>query len=70
MKKDNEVTISVDKLKELKKKLHLIGGHTFAAYASFYARNMEQAQILSKESEEAFDDLVSDFEDLINDIKL
>ena len=58
--------ISVSDLNELKKKTHLIGGHTFTAYGSFYSGDMINAKEFSNKSREAIRDLVSDFEDIIH----
>ena len=58
--------VSGSDLRELKKKTHLIGGHTFAAYGSFYMQDIIQAKEFSDKSKEAIEDLVSDFEDIIH----
>ena len=57
--------ISVDELSELKKKTHLIGGHVFAAYGSFWSQDITQAKEFSDKSKIAIDDLVCTIENLL-----
>jgi len=53
------------KLEELKKKLNLAMGHTFAAYGFFYGRDMEQAKEFTELSKLVFDEMINDIETLI-----
>lgn len=54
-------------LEDLKRKICLTAGHTFAAYGFFCAGNFEIADDFATESKKSFEELVNYMDKLISD---